>query len=215
MGVVVLTGWHQPSPPDGSGRPPRPCTPRPPTVTPPVTGTTHESPPMRLYARALLVALMSLTFTAGAFTLTSPAQSATWAPELTDSFDPVTDLNEFEDRILVEINKARARRDLPKVKVFQSCVDKYAERWATRLKRIDDLVHRDLTTVLEGCDLHWAGETLVSGTLLTPSGAVRAWLDSPPHRAVILKERARLAGIGVTVNATGKVFAVLNFGDRT
>ena len=170
---------------------------------------------MRLHARVFLAALMSLTFAAGAVALSSPAQSATWAPRLNDSFDPQRDLGEFEDRILVQIHKARARHDLPKVRVFQSCVDGYAERWAKRLKRIDNLVHRNLTTVLSGCDLHWVGETLVSGSSLTPASAVRAWLDSPPHRAVILKSRARMAGIGVRVAGNGKVYAVLNFGDRT
>ena len=171
---------------------------------------------MRLHARIALATLLSLTFAAGATTaLSSPAQSATWAPKLSASFNPQQDRNEFEDRILVQINKARAKHKLPKVKVFQSCVDGYAERWARRLKRIDNLVHRNLTKVLNGCDLNWVGETLVSGTSLNPSSAVRAWMNSPPHRAVLLKERARLAGIGVRVAGNGKVYAVLNFGDRT
>ena len=170
---------------------------------------------MRLHARVLLAALMSLSIAAAAVAFTSPAQSATWAPKVSDAFDPQQDLAEFEDRILVRINRARAKRDLPPVKVFQSCVDGYAERWAVRLKRIDKLVHRDLTKVLNGCDLRWVGETLVSGTSLTPRSAVRAWLNSPPHRAVILKPRARMAGIGVQVDGGGQVYAVLNFGDRT
>jgi uncharacterized protein YkwD len=170
---------------------------------------------MRLHARVFLAALISLTFAAATIALTSPAQSATWAPRVSDSFDPQQDLDEFEDRILVRINRARAKRDLPRVKVFHSCVDRYAERWAVRLKRIDALEHRNLTKVLSGCDLRWVGETLVSGTSLTPRSAVRAWLNSPPHRAVLLKERARLAGIGVRLDGGGKVYAVLNFGDRT
>ena len=170
---------------------------------------------MRLHARILLAAVMSLTFAAGTVALSSPAQAATWSPRINTSLDPLLAPGEFEDRILVQINKARARHDLPKVRVFQSCVDGYAERWAKHLKSIDSLVHRNLTKVLSGCDLRWVGETLVSGTSLTPSSAVRAWLNSPPHRAVILKDRARMAGIGVRVDGNGKVYAVLNFGDRT
>ena len=169
---------------------------------------------MRLHARLLLVALVSLALAATTAAVSSPAQAATWSPRVTTSFDPQSDLDEFESRILVRINKARARRGLNRVRVFHSCVDRYAERWSTTLRRRDDLVHRDLTTLIDGCNLNWVGETLVSGTGLTPRSAVRAWLNSPPHRAVIMKGRARWAGIGVRTNADGKVFAVLNFGDR-
>ncbi|HYH34729.1 MAG TPA: CAP domain-containing protein [Nocardioides sp.] len=171
---------------------------------------------MRLYARLLLAALVSLTLAASTTTaVLSPAQSATWAPRVAKAFDPRSDRDQFESRILVQINRARARHGLSRVKVFQSCVDGYAERWSRRLKRHDDLFHRDLTSVIRGCDLNWVGETLVSGTGLTPASAVRAWLNSPPHRAVLLKDRARWAGVGVRVNEAGRVFAVLNFGDRT
>lgn len=170
---------------------------------------------MRLHARLLLATLLPVLLTAGTLALTAPAQAATWAPRLDRALDPDVNVNEFEDRILIRINKARARHGLARVRVFQSCVDGYSERWSRHLRKIDTLVHRDLGRMLDGCNLNWVGETLVSGTSLTPAAAVRAWLDSPPHRAVILKPRARWAGIGVRVNSDGKVFAALNFGDRT
>lgn len=171
---------------------------------------------MRVYARLLLATMLSIAISATTMTaVTAPAQSATWAPRVSNSFDPARDRDQFESRILVRINKARARHGLSRVKVFHSCVDGYAERWSRNLKRRDALVHRDLTSMINGCNLNWVGETLVSGTGLTPGSAVRAWLDSPPHRAVLLKDRARWAGVGVRVNAEGRVFAVLNFGDRT
>ena len=44
---------------------------------------------------------------------------------------------------------------------------------------------------------------------------LEAWLDSPSHRAVLLKPRARWAGIGVRVDAEGRTIGVLNFGDAT
>jgi uncharacterized protein YkwD len=45
------------------------------------------------------------------------------------------------------------------------------------------------------------GENLEWGTgrLATPRGAVRAWLDSPPHRANLLKRGYREVGIGVAI----------------
>lgn len=171
---------------------------------------------MRPYARLVLATLLSLVFTAGGLAAVSPAQSAaTWTPRVGSSFDPQRDLDQFESRILVRINRARSRHDLGRVRVFHACVDSYSERWSRRLKRIDDLVHRDLSRMIDGCHLNWVGETLVSGTGLTPRSAVRAWLNSPPHRAVILKRRARWAGVGVRVNRDGKVYAALNFADRT
>lgn len=169
---------------------------------------------MRTHARLATALLVSLVLLSGTLAMTSPAQSATWAPRVTRSFDPQTDLEQFEARILVRINRARARRGMGEVRVFHSCVDSYSERWSARIMKAEELEHRNLRTVLDGCNLSWVGETLVAGTGLRPAKAVRAWLDSPSHRAVILKRRARWAGIGVRVSESGRVYAALNFGDR-
>ena len=109
----------------------------------------------------------------------APASAATWAPRTSQSFDPQRDLDEFESRILIRVNRARERRGLSKVRVFQSCVDGYSERWSQKLRSSGEMVHRDLGAVLDGCDLNWVGENLVSGTDLRPRAAVRAWMDSP------------------------------------
>ena len=73
--------------------------------------------------------------------------------------------------------------------------------------------HRDQMSVVRTCRLRWAGENLARGTF-TPESLVRAWMDSPPHREILLTGRARLAGIDVRANPTGGVVAVLNLGDR-
>jgi uncharacterized protein YkwD len=170
---------------------------------------------MRTAARLVLATMVSLAVTAGLVVAALPASAATWAPRTAESFDPSSDLDEFEDRVLVRINRVRARRDLPQVRVFQTCVDRYAERWSQRLKRSGELVHRHLGSVLDGCDISWVGENLVSGAGLRPSTAVRAWLQSPPHRRVLLKRRATWAGVGVRVAGDGRAYVVLNLGDRT
>ena len=43
------------------------------------------------------------------------------------------------------------------------------------------------------------GEILAwgSGTYASPAAAVRQWLNSPPHRAILLSSRFTLVGIGV------------------
>ncbi len=172
---------------------------------------------MRPNARLFLASVLALAVTAGlAVVAALPASSAsTWAPRTSDSFDPAVDLDEFESRILIRVNRLRAQRDLPKVRVFQSCVDGYAERWSKKLKRTEKLVHRDLDSVLDGCDINWVGENLVSGVGLTPSAAVRAWMHSTDHRKVLMKRRAVWAGVGVRVGDDDCTYAVLNFGDRS
>ena len=170
---------------------------------------------MRTHARLVLATMLTLAVTAGiAVVAALPASSATWAPRTSTSFDPASDLDEFESRILVRVNRVRARHDLSRVRVFQSCVDGYAERWSKHLRATGKLVHRDLDVVLDGCDISWVGENLVRGTGLRPNVAVRAWMQSPPHRKVLLKPRATWAGIGVRVDSDGRTYAVLNFGDR-
>ena len=171
---------------------------------------------MRSTARLLLTTTLAFAVAAGvAVVAVLPAQAATWAPRTSESFDPQRDLDEFESRILIRVNRVRARRGLSQVRVFQSCVDGYAERWSQQLRTSGELVHRDLDAVLGGCDLTWVGENLVSGTDLRPRAAVRAWLDSPAHRQVLMKPRAALAGVGVRISGDGRTYAVLNFADST
>jgi uncharacterized protein YkwD len=47
--------------------------------------------------------------------------------------------------------------------------------------------------VLSAQNIGWA-----TGPLATPSGIVRAWMHSPPHRAIILTASYRDVGVGVT-----------------
>ncbi len=172
---------------------------------------------MRHFLRFLSAAIVSVALVAGAAAfIATPAQAKIWlAPEADLKVDPLKQFNEFENRILIQINKARVNKGLTKVRVFESCVDERSERWARRIKRTGDFVHRDQMKVINRCDLSWTGETLVRGTGLTPEVAVNAWLNSPSHYDVIMKQRARWAGIGVRVDSDGRVVAVLNFGDAT
>jgi len=172
---------------------------------------------MRQLARAIAFAVLSTGLIAGGTALaTGPAAARTWiGPQADPQSDPLEDLAEFENRILAAINAARVDAGLRKVRWFQSCIDGYSERWARRIKRSGQFAHRDQLKVLNGCGLRWTGETLVRGAGLTPEAAVGAWLSSPPHYDVIMKKRARWAGIGVRIDGEGRVIGVLNFGDPT
>lgn len=169
----------------------------------------------RTLSRLLALLVASLVATGSQIALApSPASAKIWkVPESDLSLDPLVKLTEYETRVVNLVNKKRVAHDLKPVRYFQSCLDGMAERWARHLADIGELVHRDQRRVLRRCDLTWAGETLVRGTALSPAGAVKAWMASKPHRAVLMKARANRAGVGVKLDNQGRIVGVLNFGD--
>ncbi len=59
----------------------------------------------------------------------------------------------------------------------------------------------------------YVGENLAQG-FASPEEAVKAWMNSPGHRANLLKREYRELGVGVVVDATGRKTWVQNFGSR-
>lgn len=166
--------------------------------------------------RRLVAGLVAaLLLTTGQAVLASPAaQAKLWeVPAPDPSLDPLVKLLEHETRVVHLVNKKRKAHDLEPVRWFNGCLDRLSERWASHLAETGDLVHRNQRKVLRRCDLTWAGENLVRGTLLTPAAAVKAWMASETHRAVLLKPRARWAGMGVKIDDQGRYVGVLNLGD--
>jgi uncharacterized protein YkwD len=170
---------------------------------------------VRTPLRPLALSLALVVAPAALVTVVAPPASASiWAVPAPDaSVDPLLHLTEFENRIVVRINKVRKAADLKPVRYFDSCVDGFSERWARHLADTGDFEHRNQRKILNRCDLTWVGETLVRGTGLTPLSAVKAWMNSPTHRAVIMKPRANRAGVGFRLDDQGRLVGVLNFGD--
>jgi uncharacterized protein YkwD len=119
----------------------------------------------------------------------------------------------FEKRILRQINKRRAAREMRRVRKVSPCLDDFAQDWATYLATTGLFVHRDQQVIIAACELTWAGETLARGSGLTPRETVKAWMKSPTHKAVIMKKRANRAGIGIDQDIEDRTIVVLNFGD--
>lgn len=141
------------------------------------------------------------------------ARNATWhVPTALDTTGDVRSLSmdDLEDRLMTEINTARAANGLAKVWVFDACTDRLAEQWGERIARTGRFEHRDQNEVIDRCDNSWAGETLVRGTGLTPDAMVELWLDSPGHRAILLSPRAKRAGIAITKDSQGRMIGVVN-----
>ncbi|MBB6625893.1 CAP domain-containing protein [Nocardioides sp. KIGAM211] len=142
------------------------------------------------------------------------ASAKVWkVPAPDTSLDPLTHLTEYENRVVIGINKARKAHDLTPVRYFSSCVDHFSESWARHLADTGLFEHRNQNKILRKCNLSWVGETLVRGTLITPGQMVKAWMHSPEHRVIILKKRANRAGVGVRLDSQGRFVGVLNFAD--
>ena len=109
-------------------------------------------------ASALTTATLVLAAT------TAPAHaSVERVPAPNSSVNPAKHPQEYENRIVARINDARARAGLNRIRVYQTCLDRHAERWAKHLAESGRLQHRNQYRVLGACNLHWTGETLARG----------------------------------------------------
>lgn len=115
--------------------------------------------------------------------------------------------NWWEGRITYHINKVKDNHDLPNV-TRGRCVDRRAERFKNHL-RVGHFHHHSLKPLLRRCNGRYAGEVLARG-YDTPYKTVRAWMNSPGHRAIILSGKYRKIGVGVRGTHSGKL-VVANF----
>jgi uncharacterized protein YkwD len=115
----------------------------------------------------------------------------------------------YEHRVQKWINHERAKRGLSHLRV-QRCTDHSAEEWARHLARRDAFYHQSMGRLLNRCDAYYAGETLGRGSIW-PSRLVRMWMNSPPHRAVLLSPHAKRIGIGAVKDSHGQWLTAANF----
>lgn len=160
----------------------------------------------RSLAAVLLVPLLAL------LTLIGPtgAAASTWSVPTTRSDGSASSMAEYEDQLMVEINRTREANGQARIRVYDRCADRLAEQWGAYLARTGRFEHRDQHQVLRRCDVTWAGENLIRGTGLSPEAMVGAWLASPGHREIMLSPRARRAGVSVTRDSAGRLIGVLN-----
>ena len=161
--------------------------------------------PVLVAVVAALLALAAPTASAA-----PKARAANWDVPVLSTVTAPASLDEFEDQLMVEINRARRANGEKRIGTYDGCVDRMAEQWGTHLASTGRFEHRDQTQVLRRCDVSWAGENLVRGSGLTPAAMVQAWLDSPGHRVILLHGNARRAGVSVTSDAQGRLVGVLN-----
>ncbi len=108
-------------------------------------------------------------------------------------------------------NERRAAHDLARLS-RGDCLQRFARRQAIRMAEQDRMFHQDLGRVLRACNLVAVGENVAYGY---PSGraTVRAWMNSPGHRANILSRSYR--GMGLAARRSDGVWYVAQvFGRR-
>ena len=167
--------------------------------------------------------------TAGVMALGGPAAASAATCANADVIPTAAASAQVRESVLCLVNAERAQRGLPAFKP-QAQLAKSAEGHAKDMVRKHYFDHtskdgRELadriraTGYLKG---RWSiGENLAWGTgvLATPASIVKAWLDSPGHKAIMLSPNFRDAGIGLALgspksSAAGATVA-LNVGRRT
>jgi uncharacterized protein YkwD len=165
---------------------------------------------VRPLVRTLAAALATLVVVAGLSALTAPAhakagKSAKGSQSRVMSMSSDT----YESKVRYFINKRRAGHGLSKLS-FESCTDGVAERWARKLADTNTFYHQDMGSVLNRCDAYYAGETLGKG-VISPYRLVQLWMQSPPHRHVLLSKHAKRIGVGSYVDGSGAWVTAANF----
>jgi uncharacterized protein YkwD len=160
----------------------------------------------RPHARSLLLALAVVACVLAA---ASPARAAGCAGAHTTR----TSASRLAHAVVCEVNRVRAQHGLRRVRLNDALATA-AQRYARSMARRNFFSHvsPDGSTLVDRLrrvgyarpGAAWAlGECIGWGTssLATPAAMVRAWMHSPPHRAIILTPGFRDAGIGIAARA--------------
>jgi len=118
-------------------------------------------------------------------------------------------LNTYEQQLLKQINHERAAHNLPKLhlqaKLVASAQDHAADMGANKYFEHDSLAGESWSTRImrhgytrDGFRVWKAGENIAWGAGLysSPVYIVDCWMQSPPHRAVLLSKDFRDIGVG-------------------
>lgn len=120
---------------------------------------------------------------------------------------------------LVNLERAAAEEELAPVSV-NPALSKVAEDYACRMIEMDFFDHADPTTghgpgeraVAGKYSYYSVGENLAAGAT-TAAEVMRLWMDSPPHRAIILDPKWKDVGIAIRFGSDSSIYWVQEFGD--
>jgi uncharacterized protein YkwD len=159
------------------------------------------------------VTLRQPTATAGE-SIPAPSTPAPVTPSPTPSTpatpQPATASDRYESDVLAGTNAERTAAGLTPL-TAQACVDSFAETQARKMADESRMYHQDLTPILSTCGLRMVGENVAEGF---PDGkaVMVGWMNSPGHKANILKPEYRLLGVGAVQNSQGRWYSAQVFG---
>ncbi|WEK13600.1 MAG: CAP domain-containing protein [Candidatus Microbacterium phytovorans] len=147
-------------------------------------------------ATALVVALLGAVV---------PATAAAGASSCTSSLT----VSQVQDRILADVNAARSRVGVKALRA-NAAMDSVALKWSQRQAADATMKHNPNYSTQIPAGWSAAGENVAFG--YSPTTVTRAWLDSPGHRANILRSSFTHIGIGVGCSESGRPYYTQVFG---
>lgn len=168
-------------------------------------------PAQRVLSAAVVTVVAAVGVMAAPSTTTTASGSAgSPAIELSAvAASPAYSTSTYESQVQSYVNAERRKRGLSALS-FASCTDTVAEQWAAHLSSTDTFYHQSMTALLRRCHATYAGETLARGSI-TPRALVTMWMNSAPHRHVMLSTSARRIGIGAVPNSRGEWVVAANY----
>lgn len=107
----------------------------------------------------------------------------------------------YERDVVSKTNNFRNNAGLADVHT-KTCVDHYAEVWASRMAATRNLKHQSLSRILKACHLSSVSENIAYG-YTSGKSVVRAWMKSPGHRRNIMSSGVRQIGVGAVKDSHG------------
>ena len=106
-------------------------------------------------------------------------------------------------------NDLRAARGLPRMRV-SATLSKLAYRHSVAMARKGRLWHNDISSATD----HWVWLGQNVGVGSSVAALQQAFMDSPPHRANLLRRKANLVGVGTYISH-GRIWVTVNFEQTT
>ena len=106
------------------------------------------------------------------------------------------------------INQVRAQHGLPAF-VSSSSLHGSAERYSEWLMANDVFAHQSRIQASSQFDMLGEALAMHSGHRFKVWGTIRQWMNSPPHRAILLSPTMRRGGAGVTRGRFGSGAATI------
>jgi uncharacterized protein YkwD len=115
----------------------------------------------------------------------------------------------FAQQIAVLVNVERAAAGLAPLRV-STCAGGFASTWSAHMAASGDFSHQSLTPIMDGCGARGAGENIAYGGT-SPEQFMTMWMNSPGHKANILRTSFTHLGVGVARTSSGTWYATQDF----